>query len=43
MKKLTAILVLLLVAYLLVGANMQKTYSRQSTEYQTLFRNITGK
>ena len=37
MKKLTAILVLLLVAYLLVGANMQKTYSRQSTEYQTAY------
>ena len=37
MKKLTAILVLLLVAYLLVGANMQKTYSRQSTEYQTTY------
>lgn len=37
MKKLTAILVLLLVACLLVGANMQKTYSRQSTEYQTAY------
>ena len=37
MKKLTTTLVLMLVACLLVGANMQKTYSRQSTEYQTAY------